>query len=247
MDEEESSDEKVKKDRSIIAIIPARGGSKGIKNKNIKYLIDKPLISYTIEAAKKSKYIDRIVVTTDDIEIKKVSEQFGVEVPFIRPKELAQDDTPGIEPIIHAVKWLEDNEGYRADYVINLQPTSPLRTSEDIDQAVEKLLNSNSISLVSVCESSEHPYWMKKIENGIMQSFLEVDIKNKNYRRQDLPKVYSLNGAIYMSTTENLVSNKSFYSENTLPYIMPKERSIDIDDMIDFKLAELTLRGEIND
>jgi N-acylneuraminate cytidylyltransferase/CMP-N,N'-diacetyllegionaminic acid synthase len=230
------------KNNEILALIPARGGSKGIKIKNIKKLLGKPLITYTIESAIESKYIDRVVVTTDDKTIAEVSKKCGAEVPFIRPKELAQDDTPGIEPIIHGIKWLKENENYDPNYVLCLQPTSPLRDSEDIDKAIEHLIDGQAASLVSVCEVDQHPYWMKKIEDGILKPFLDINLNKKYFRRQELPEIYILNGAIYMSKTNSLLQNKSFYGENTLAYVMSKEKSIDIDDIFDFKLVEIILK-----
>lgn len=230
------------KNNEILALIPARGGSKGIKNKNIRELLGKPLVAYTIESALRSKYIDRVIVTTDDQIVAKISKDYGAEVPFIRPEELARDDTPGIEPILHGIKWLEENENYRSNYVMCLQPTSPLRDSEDIDRAIEILMDRQAISLISVCEADQHPYWMKKIEDGLLKSYMDVDLETKYFRRQELPKVYTLNGAIYISKTESLLKNRSFYSENTIPYIMTKEKSVDIDDIIDFKLVELILK-----
>lgn len=226
-------------ENKILAIIPARGGSKGIPNKNIKLINGKPLIAHTIEEAIRSKYIDKIIVSTDDAEIAKISRQYGAEIPFMRPPHLAKDDTPGIEPIIHALNWFKSNN-QEFDYVICLQCTSPFRKVEQVDEALEKLMKSNSDSIVSVCESEVSPYWMKKIENGEMKDFLN-DIPFYG-RRQDTPKIYRLNGAIYISNIETLSKNKSWYSENTLAYIMDRESSIDIDDMIDFKFAEFLMK-----
>lgn len=232
------------RERTILALIPARGGSKGIPKKNIKPLLHKPLISYTIESAKQSRYIDRVIVTTDDAEIARISREWGAEVPFMRPKELAADDTPGIAPVLHALTWLEKEEGFAPGYVVLLQPTSPLRNTDDIDRAIETLFAQEGTTLISVSESKDHPFWMQTIEEGCLKPFMDADVKNKYYRRQDLPKVYRFNGAIYMAGTEYLLANQSFFSERTVPYLMPRERSIDIDDAVDFQLAELILRGE---
>ena len=136
--------------KRIVAIIPARGGSKGIKRKNIRILNGKPLISYTIEQALKSKYIDRVIVSTEDLEIAEISKSFGAEVPFLRPQELAQDDTPGIEPIIHAVNYLNGEEKYFFEYVMCLQCTCPLRKAKDIDNSIEEINKKNADALVSV-------------------------------------------------------------------------------------------------
>lgn len=229
----------------IIAIIPARGGSKGIPRKNIKNINGKPLISYTIAEVKKSKYINRIIVSTEDREIAEISKKYGAEVPFLRPKELAGDSTPGIDPIIHCINWLKENENYRPEYVCLLQCTSPFRKVNQIDEAFEKLISKDSNSIVSVCESEISPYWMKKIDNGKMKDFLE-DI-SFYARRQDTPTVYRLNGAIYIAKTDFLLKNKNWYTENTLSYIMDRNSSIDIDDMIDFKFAEFLMKENENE
>lgn len=227
-------------DKVILAVIPARGGSKGVPRKNIKKLNGKPLISYTIEEALKSKYIDRVVVTTEDMEIAEISRKYGAEVPFIRPAELAEDDTPGIDPIIHCIKWLRDNEGYSPDYVGLFQCTSPLRTYEQIDQAIRDLYAAKGDSIVSVCESEVSPYWMKKIQSGKLRNFLSPD--DEYYRRQDLPVIYRLNGAIYIAKTDRLMEFGNWYTDDTLPFIMDRYTSIDIDDDFDFKLVEFLMK-----
>ncbi|QCX32365.1 acylneuraminate cytidylyltransferase family protein [Caloramator sp. E03] len=226
--------------KCVVAIIPARGGSKGIPRKNIKNLNGKPLIAYTIEEALKSKYVDRVIVSTEDLEIAEISKSFGAEVPFFRPKELAQDDTPGIEPIIHAINYLLNDENYNFDYVMCLQCTSPLRNSKQIDEAILEMYNKDADSAVSVCESEVNPYWMKVIKNGKMVDYLN---DNKFYaRRQDLPIVYRLNGAIYIAKVGIILKNKNWYTDNTVPIIMDKISSVDIDDEIDFKFAEFILK-----
>ncbi|WP_238883204.1 cytidylyltransferase domain-containing protein [Clostridium sp. YIM B02551] len=230
--------------KSILAIIPARGGSKGIPRKNIKMLDNKPLIAYTIEEAKKSKYIDRVIVSTEDNEIAEIAKKYGAEVPFLRPEELSKDDTPGIEPIIHCLDWFEESQNFTPEYTICLQCTSPFRKSEHIDEAIEKLINNDGDSIVSICESEISPFWMKKIENNKMVDFLE---KSEFYaRRQDVPKVYQLNGAIYITNTQLLREIRNWYTDNTLPYIMNKESSLDIDDILDFKFAEVLIKEKSN-
>ncbi|MCM8900481.1 acylneuraminate cytidylyltransferase family protein [Caldicoprobacter algeriensis] len=234
--------------KKIVAIIPARGGSKGIKRKNIRILNGKPLISYTIEQALKSKYIDRVIVSTEDLEIAEISKSFGAEVPFLRPQELAQDDTPGIEPIIHAVNYLNSEEKYSFEYVMCLQCTCPLRKVEDIDNSIEEINAKNADSLVSVCESEVNPYWMKVIEDGKLVDFIKTNIAY--VRRQDLPKVYRLNGAIYLARAEIILNRKTWYTDNTIPYIMDRISSVDIDDEMDFRYVEFLMsyeeHGDIN-
>ncbi|WPC41043.1 acylneuraminate cytidylyltransferase family protein [Clostridium sp. JS66] len=230
--------------KKVLAIIPARGSSKGIPRKNVKNISSKPLIAYTIEETFKSKYIDKVIVSTEDAEIASISKTYGAEIPFLRPKDLALDTTPGIDPIIHAVNWFQE-KGEIFNLVMCIQCTSPLRKFWQVDEAIEKLIRKNGDSIVSVCESEVSPYWMKKIENGIMKDFLD----NVPFyaRRQDIPQVYRLNGAIYIAKTEVLLKNKNWYTENTLPYVMDKKSSIDIDDMIDFKFVEFLMREGNNE
>ena len=225
----------------IMAIIPARGGSKGIPKKNIKPLLGKPLISYSIEHAKKSEYINKVIVSTEDKEIAEISKEYGAEV-IERPEELAKDETPTIEVIFHVLKVLKA-KNYTPDIVILLQPTSPLRTAEDIDKAVELFLNSGCESVVSVCEVEHSPYWCFEIEEGYLKSLFGDEYLRR--RRQDLEKVYVPNGAMYISTPKNLRKYKGFYCLRTIPYIMPPERSIDIDNEVDFMLAELLTKRYI--
>lgn len=220
------------KNFSCLAIIPARGGSKGIPRKNIRKIAGKPLIAWTIETAKKSKYLDRLILSSEDDEIIAVARQWGCEVPFKRPKELALDETPGIEPILHAMKMLP---GY--DLIVVLQPTSPLRSVEDIDLCIEKCVNNNANACVSVTEQDKSPYWMYSLDE---KEYLRpiVSLGGLVTRRQDLPKAFALNGAVYVGKSDWLNKKKNFLTEETLAYIMPKERSLDIDTYMDFKICE---------
>ncbi|MED4911295.1 acylneuraminate cytidylyltransferase family protein [Brevibacillus centrosporus] len=218
----------------VLALIPARGGSKGVPRKNIRSLGGKPLIAWTIEEAKKSAYIDRVVLTSDDAEIIQVSKDLGCEVPFVRPKELAQDDTPGITPVLHA---MENLPGY--DYIILLQPTSPLRKAEDIDGCILHCIEQKANVCVSVTEQEKSPYWMYQM-NAMGQ--LDPLLSSPGYaRRQETPPVYTLNGAIYVANTSWLQEKQTFLSDETLGYVMSKERSIDIDTELDFIVADSLL------
>jgi len=201
----------------------------------------KPLIAYTIRAALDAKVIDRVIVSTDSQEIADVARSFGAEAPFLRPPELAQDGTPGIEPILHAVRWLTDNEGYYPDYVMVLQPTSPLRTAEDISAATRLAQERQADSVVSVCLAHQHPYWMKQVSSdGRLMDFLPLD---RTYStRQELPPIYALNGAIYLVRRGTLLERRTFYTEHTYAYVMPAERSLDIDTSWDLYLADLILK-----
>jgi len=228
-------------DKSILVIIPARGGSKGIPRKNIRDLNGKPLIAYTIEEAKKSRYIDRIVVSTEDEEIAEISKKYGVEVPYLRPLELSEDNSPTIDCVIHMINWLKEKENYVPDYLCLLQCTSPLRTHEDIDGTVEKAITLNMDGAVSVCEAEVNPYWTNVFEGDRLKYFIEEG--KQITRRQDLPKVYRLNGAVYLIKTSILLHQKTFTTENITGYIMSSESSVDIDNEIDFKFAELRIEG----
>ena len=224
----------------ILSIIPARGGSKGIPKKNIKPLLGKPLIAWTIEAAKKSKYVDRIIVSTENEEIAEISKGYGAEVPFLRPEELAKDESPTIDAIFHALEVLKE-EKYNPDIVILLQPTSPLRNAKDIDSAIELFLNADCESVMSVCEVEHSPYWCFEIEGGYLKSLFGDEYRG--LRRQDLEGVYMPNGAIYISIPQTLYKYKSFYCSHTIPYIMPIRRSVDIDNEVDFMLAESLIKN----
>lgn len=229
----------------ILAIIPARGGSKGIPRKNIKELAGKPLINYTIQAALDTENISRTLVTTDDEEIAGVSEKAGAEVPFIRPDELAEDDTPTLPVLQHALNYYSEKEKYEPRAIALLQPTSPLRRAEHIDGAFDIYKDSTNQSLVSVCEVEHSPYWMKELDvDNQIRPFVKT---HKKYtRRQDLPPVYRLNGAIYISTPKIILNEGRVYRKNAKAYIMDQESSIDIDTEIDLQLAKISMKGRRN-
>ena len=221
--------------KRVLAIIPARVGSKRIPGKNIFPVAGKPLIAWTIEAAKKSKYIDRIIVSTDDQKIKRISEEFGAEVPFIRPNHLATDEAGSVDVIKHAISAI----GEKFTYIVLLQPTSPLRTTEDIDNAIEKL-DGKTKAVVSVCETSHSPLWCNNLPEDLsMADFLKPEITGK--RSQDLPKYYRLNGALYVSETDYFYQNNNFFGKKTKAFIMPPVRSVDVDEEIDLAFAEFLL------
>ncbi|MGB2870888.1 cytidylyltransferase domain-containing protein [Psychrobacillus psychrotolerans] len=223
--------------KKVLAIISARGGSKGVPRKNIRNLAGKPLIAWTIEVAKKSQYIDRLILSSEDDEIIKIAKEYGCEVPFVRPRELAQDNTSGIEPILHAV---ENIEGY--DYVVLLQPTSPLRIAEDIDGCLENLTETNSAACVSVTESNTSPFWMYTLsEKKIIQPLIKQD--ELIMLRQELPKVFALNGAVYVAKIEWIKRSRSFLTEETSAYNMPQSRSYDIDTEDDFLWCDLLMKN----
>lgn len=226
--------------KEILAIIPARGGSKGVPRKNVRELNGKPLIGYTIEAAKKSNKVSRVVVTTEDIEIATVSREYKAEVPYLRPDELSQDNSPTMECVLHMLNYLEKTEGYVPDYVLLLQCTSPLRNHNHINEAIDKLLNSDYDSIVSVCEAEVNPYWANIFEGDKLKYFIEEG--RKITRRQELPNVYRMNGAIYLIKTEVLKKQKTFEPEEVMGYIMDSYSSVDIDTEMDFKIAEAIIK-----
>ena len=233
------------KTKKILGLIPARGGSKGFPRKNIKLLLDKPLIAWTIEQALESKYIDRLIVSTDDIEIAEISKKYKADVPFIRPRELSEDNAKGIDVVLHTLDWLKENDKRKKyDLIMLLQPTSPLRKYEDIDKAIELLFLKEAKAIVSVCEVDHHPLWTNALpEDGCMKDFIRKEIINKN--RQELPIFYRLNGAIYLAYCNYIKEQKSFFSKDTFAYIMPKSRSADIDNEIDFELAQILIKNNI--
>jgi CMP-N-acetylneuraminic acid synthetase len=224
-----------------LAIIPARGGSRSVPKKNIAPVAGKPLIAWTIHAAQHSQCVSRMIISTDDEQIADTARQYGAQVPFLRPAELARDDTPGIDPIVHAVQWLEQHEHYQPDYVLVLQPTSPLRTPQDIDSAVHLAVERQADSVVSITSTRHHPYWMKQMsEEGLLHDFLP---RTQSYtRRQDLPSAYALNGAIYLVRREVLLAQRTFYTDRSYGYMMPPERSHDVDTPWDLFLVDLVLQ-----
>lgn len=224
----------------MIAIIPARGGSKGLPGKNIKYLNGKPLIAYTIEAAISSKIFAEVIVSTDDEEIEKVSLSYGAKVPFKRPAHLAKDETASDEAILHALEFYKENNT-TFKRVCKLQPTSPLRTCEMIVEAYNLLVSEKKDFLVSVCECEHTPLWSNVLdENNSLDNFIENE-DVKRLCRQQLDTYYRLNGAIYMANTNKFIENKNFLGKNGIAYIMKQRNSIDIDSELDFKFTEYLL------
>ncbi len=217
------------------ALIPARGGSKGIPRKNIKMIAGKPLIVWTIEAALRSSLLSAVVVSTDDLEIAEVARRAGAQVPFMRPAELAQDQTPGLDPVLHALDQLP-----QYDSVLLLQPTSPLRTTDDIDGCLNLVTQKKAPSVVSVTEADTHPYWTYRLNTDqTMARFVDVA---PVAHRQDLPAVFSLNGAMYFADANWLRDSGSLVSAETVAYVMSKEHSVDVDTPLDWKFAELLMK-----
>ena len=221
--------------KTFLAIIPARGGSKRLPKKNILDLNGKPLIAWSIEAGLDSKYLNKVIVSSDDDTILSISASYGSDT-IKRPDELAKDTSTSFDAVKHTLDNLEEY-----DYVVLLQPTSPLRTSKHIDEAVELLLNKKADAVVSVCEMDHSPLWSNTLDDSLsMQGFLRQEVINS--RSQDLKKYYRLNGAIYICKVDKLLEEKTFMLKmNIFAYKMSRESSIDIDEAIDFKIAEVLI------
>lgn len=220
----------------ILGLITARGGSKGVPRKNIKLLGDKPLIAWTIEAAQQSTLIDRLILSSDDQEIIDIAQSFNCEAPFIRPSHLATDESSSIETALHAL----ENVAETYNYLVLLQPTSPFRTTHDIDNCIKTCHEKNASSCVSVCEPTQNPYWMFSINRrGFLTPIFNQQDKT---RRQDLPKAYVVNGAVYVVKVNWLLKKNRFVTQETLACEMPQQRSFDIDTEFDFKIAEAILK-----
>ncbi len=213
------------------ALIPARGGSKGIKRKNIKNFCGKPLIYWSIRIALESELIDRVIVSTEDFEIAEIAKSFSAEIPFIRPSELSKDDVSGIAPVLHALENLPE-----IDDLILLQPTSPLRRLKDIEDIFQKRLKFQSDSAVSITKSTKNMdiFFQLSRENKLISLSNNVNIKP----RQLYPDNYILNGSMYLSTRESIMNNRSLITDRTVGYKMPAEYSIDIDSYFDWEIAE---------
>ena len=224
-------------ERKILGLIPARGGSKGIKNKNLYPFNKKPLIQWTIEAAKKSRLLDEIIVSTDDISIANFAKSMGVKVPYLRDKKLAQDNSLVIDTVLDLIDKFNIY-----DDVLLLQPTSPLRIDGDIQNIINIRNKYNAMSVVSVSEAKENPALFFNINDNyyLSKSFGNQEGSN----RQNYKKYYILNGALFLSSVKHLKQFKSFISKSTRPYVMPQDRSIDIDSPIDMKWGEFLINNK---
>ena len=225
------------KSKKVLAVIPARQGSKGLPGKNTRMLAGKPLLGWTIAAAQNSQLIDRLVLSSNDSLAMDYARSVNCEVPFSRTEELSSDTVAGVDVVIDAV-----NRCPGFDVVVLLQPTSPLRTTEDIDNALRFAIENSATSCISIVQSSSSPHWMY-YKNSEQQLFQVLDGQNIT-RRQDLPLVYEPNGAIYIAEINHLLNQRSLITTDTVGYEMPRDRSIDIDDLDDFNAAEIYLQGK---
>ncbi len=234
----------------ILGIIPARGGSKSIPRKNIKMLCGKPLIAWTIEEAKKSRHLTHVIVSTDDEEIAGVARAYGGEVPFLRPKEIAQDLSTDIEFLLHALDWLKDREGYEPEIVLRLPPTSPLRTAAHIDEGIETLLrHADADAARPICEAPKHPYKLWRI-SAVSEQYLEPFLPKSftsfdephNLPRQLFPKAYIHTGAMDVMRTRTIRELKSTSGGKLAYFFMTPEDSVNIDYPVDFEIAEWLMK-----
>jgi CMP-N-acetylneuraminic acid synthetase len=231
----------------IIAIIPARGGSKGLSRKNIRPLCNKPLVAWTIEQALNCKYFDVTIVSTDDEEIAEISQSYNAEVPFLRPKELALDTSPTFDTIKHAITWFEERDDF-FDLVVLLEPTSPLRRKNDLNDALEIFMKKYEIadSLVSLGEvHMEKPYLLKNVENGFVTSF--VSKEESYHQRQQLPTAYFPYGVIYLSKRDTLIRSGSFYQKRTIPFFIERWQNYEVDDLYDLICIESIFKQQFNE
>lgn len=225
---------------TILAIIPARGGSKRLPKKNIISFCGKPLVAHSIQAALKSKCITRTIVSTEDIEIADVSRSYGAEI-LQRPACLARDASPTNDVLLHVLEHLKKTEQYTPDILVLLQPTSPLRTTSDIDSAIQKFKRSKAESLISVTEYDHSPYWAFTIQKNMLTSVFGA---SKLKRSQELPPLYRPNGALYITTTATFLRTKTYYTKKITPFIMPQNKSVDIDDELGLLYAELLYKKQ---
>jgi CMP-N-acetylneuraminic acid synthetase len=231
--------------RSVFALIPARGGSKGLPRKNIKPLLGKPLVAWSIEQAGNCAYLDRSIVSTDDPGIADVARRFGGDVPFMRPPALARDESKTSDVILHAIEYLEKN-GQHFDYVCLLEPTSPLRAKDDVDRAIQTLVeNDGADSLVTVGEvHCEHPLIVKKIVDNVVVPY--IDNTRLIHQRQQADLAYFPYGVVYMAKVDVFKKLQTFYTPRTMPLYIERWQNYEIDDEIDFQLVELLMERCLN-
>lgn len=224
----------------VLGLIPARGGSKGLPRKNVLDLCGKPMIAWTIEAALDSRHLDRVVLSSDDPEIMQTAAAHGCDVPYRRPHRLATDNATTIDVALHAADLLP---GY--DVLVILQPTSPLRTAEDIDGTLRGLAATRAPSCVSVTEPEKSPYWSYGLDQrGRLQPLVDAQLARQ--RRQDLPTAYVLNGAVYAARIPWLRQQRAFVGPGTVAHVMPHARSLDVDTLVDLKISSVLIQEQLS-
>lgn len=232
----------------ILFVITARGGSKGVPRKNITVLGKFPLIAYKIISAQKCKFDKRILVSTEDEEIAGVARKYGAEVPFLRPMELASDTASSIDVVMHAINWVKANDNTKYDCVCLLEPSSPFATYEDLDKAFSLMKDKNADTLLGMKETEVSSLFIHPLDmEGKLSIFYDSIRDNKSVRRQDQVKEYTMNGCIYAARMEYFIKNQMFHSINSIPYIMPQEKSIEIDSMLDYEFAKYLVDNRVVD
>ena len=226
----------------MISIIPARYGSKGLKNKNIRLLNGRPLIAWTIKAAKKAKLISKIIVSTDSKEIASIAEKYGAEVPFLRPRHLATDKSKAIDNYIYSMNKLQKLLNFQSDNFVVLQPTSPTRDANDIDQAIKLFYRKKADSVLSCCETSIAPFTLFNLNENLKMMISKNKKLKKTMNRQEYKSYYTPNGSIYVLNLKNLIKYKSYFSNKSYAYLMPQCKSVDINNLDDFNYAEFLLK-----
>ncbi len=228
--------------KRFLAIILARAGSKGLPGKNIKLIYGKPLVAWSIEAGLNSIYIDEVMVSTDCPLIAEVAQKHGADIPFIRPANLATDESSSFDAICHTINFYKQNLKKVFDYIVLLEPTSPLRTSKDIDRAIEILMNSGCESIVGICktESQNPAFLVTKDEQNLIHGYLNRNIKV--IRRQEIEDIFFLEGTIYVSEVKAYMEKKTFYHQSTIGYEVEKFKSLEIDDIDDFVMVEAIMK-----
>ena len=222
----------------ILAIIPARGGSKGIKNKNIRLFAGRPLLSYAVDHAKQSKYINRVIVSTESAHIARVAKKSGAEVPFLRPAEFAQDKSRVVDAIVHLLNTLKTESGYEPDVIVLLQATSPLRTVEDVDRTIKLFTDAGADSAVTVC-ATEQLVFTKDTGHRLKKVTTQKEL-SRSANRQELPRTYKFDGSmVYVIKTKVFLKHKSFLAGKLVAYEIPRWRAVDLDEPQDFVVGEL--------
>lgn len=223
----------------ILGVIPARGGSKAVPRKNVREVAGRPLLAWTVDVAQAAESVDRVVVSTDDEAIAQVARDEGAAVPFLRPAKLARDDTPMVPTIEHAWQRYREETGFDPEYVACLQPTSPLRSPDDVDEAVGIARENDADAVVSVSPADPHPYWAKELDDeGHLRDFLDLD--REYTRRQELPEAYALNGSIYLAKP-SILQEGSWYAGETYGQVIPPERALDVDSEWELHVADLVV------
>lgn len=222
----------------ILYVVTARGGSKGVPRKNIKLLGEIPLVAYKIIAARKCHYDSRIIVSTDDEEIAEVSRKYGAEVPFLRPAELATDSADSADVVMHTMNWVDENDDEKYDYVCLMEPSSPFASYKDFDEAIKLMIEKDADTLLGMKEIEVNTVFIHSLdEKGGLSKFYHAIKDLPSIRRQDQKKEYTMNGCMYIAKWDYFMKYKMFHSENSVPYIMPEETSVEIDTPLNYELA----------